>query len=263
MSRKGLATPVSLMFLIFSFTIITLSTYYLAISSVSTRLNRLNYDAAKQDMLALESTIRSVSWSSGSSMIKEFQGYGGEFETKPNDRRLTINVSSGSTSEIVFNSTIGYVRYELPASDRGEVGCYLQGDSKPVINQSFLDTAQMYIRVGDDCQEIYLGYRPIAISFLDSSQNAQWNVIRIFVINLNSSESLIFTGGFRLRVRCVNVTSQTRSYNISDSVSYAAVNVTIDGNEGTVLLPLSSGDNFTLVRLEILVCNVKLEEVNV
>ena len=263
LSNKGLATPVSLSFLIFSFTILTVATYYVAMSSVSTRSTRLSYAAAKQDMLTLENTIRSVSWSSGSSMIKEFQGHGGEFETKPDDRRLILNVSVGSTSEIVFNSTIGYVRYELPAADRNEVGWYLQGDANLIVNQSFLDTAQMYIRVGNNCQEIYLGYRPLAISFLDSSQDGQVNVIRIFIINLNSSESLLFTGGFRLRIRCVNVTSQTRSYNITDSVSYAAVTATVDGDTGTVYLPLSSGGNFTLVRLEILVCNVRLEEVNV
>ena len=261
-SNKGLATPVSLSFLIFSFTILTAATYYVAMSSVSSRSNKLSYAAAKQDMLVLENTIRSVSWSSGSSVIKEFQGHGGEFETKPNDRRLVINLTIGSTSEIVFNSTVGYVRYELPAADISEVGVYLQGDTKPILNQSFLDTAQMYIRVNNDSREIYLGYRPLAVSFLDSSQNGQVNVIRIFIINLNYSESLLFTGGFRLRIRCLNVTSQTRSYNITDSVSYAAVKATVDGETGTVHLPLSSGDSFTLVRLEILVCNVRLEEVN-
>ena len=262
LSNKGLATPVSLSFLIFSFTILTMATYYVAISSVSTRSSRLSYAAAKQDMLALEDTIRSVSWSSGSSLIKEFQGHGGEFETKPDDRRLIINVSIGSTSEIIFNSTIGYVRYELPAADRNEVGWYLQGDTDAIVNRSFLDTAQMYIRVGDDCQEIYLGYRPLAISFLDSSQESQVNVIRIFIINLNSSESLLFTGGFRLRTRCLNITSYVRSYNITGSVSYATVKATVDGDTSTVRLPLSSGDTFTLVRLEVLICNVKVEEVN-
>jgi len=261
--NKGLATPVSLTFLIFSFTIITVATYYVALSSVNSRSSRLSYAAVKQDMLALENTIRSVSWSPGSSIIEEFHGYGGEFETKPNDRRLTINVSIGSSSEIVFNSTVGYVRYELPDADLSEVGWYLQGDSEPIINQSCLDLAQMYIRVGNNCQEIYLGYRPLAISFLDSSQNGQVNVIRIFIINLNSSESILFTGGFRLRVRCLNVTSQTRSYNITGSISSATVRATVDGNTGTVTLQLSSGDSFTLVRLEILVSNVKLEEVNV
>jgi len=262
MANKGLATPVSLTFLIFSFTILTMATYYVAMSSVSTRSSRLSYAAAKHDMLALENAIRSVRWSPGSSVVGEFQGHGGEFETKPNDRRLVINLTIGSTSEIVFNSTIGYVRYELPAADRGEVGWYLRGDMEPIVNQSFLDAAQMYIRVGDDCQEIYLGYRPLAVSFLDSSQSDQLNAVRIFIINLNSSESVLFTGGFRLRIRCLSITSQTRSYNITGSVSSAAVRATIDGNTGTVLLPLSSGGSFTLVRLKILICNVKLEEVS-
>jgi len=261
--NKGIATPVSLSFLIFSFTIITVATYYVAISSISAKMSKLNYAASKQDMLALENAISYVSWSPGTSLIKEFQGHGGKFETKPQDQRLIINVTMGSTSEIVFNSTVGYVRYELPAAELSQVGWYLRGSPTPIINQSFLDMAQMYIRVGNNCQEIYLGYRPLAISFLDSSQNSQLNIIRIFIINLNSSENLLFTGGFRLRIRCINVTCQTGTYNISSSISRANIKVMIDGNEGSVQLPLSSSDTFTLVRLEILVCNVKIEEVKI
>ena len=261
--NKGLATPVSLSFLIFSFTILTMATYYVAMSSVSVRSSRLSYAAAKQDMLALENAIRSVSWSPGSSVVKEFQGHGGEFETKPNYRRLIINVSLSSTSEIVFNSTVGYVRYELPEADRGEVDWYLQGDVEPLVNKSFLDVAQMYIRVNDDSQEIYLGYRPLVTSFTSSLQNEQINVIRIFIINLNSSEDLLFTGGFRLRIRCLNITSCVKTYNLTEPDSSASIKVTIDGETKEVTSPLSSGENFTFVRLEILVCNVKVEEVSV
>jgi len=262
-SNKGLATPVSLSFLIFSFTILTVATYYVSISSVSVKSSRVKYAAAKQDMLSLENAIRSISWSPGSSVVKEFCGYGGKFETYPGDRMLTINVSIGSSSEIIFNSSIGYLRYEVPPTDINEVGSYLRGDANPVVNQSFLGMAQMYIRVHNGSQEIYLGYRPLVTSFTSSLQNGQINVIRIFIINLNSSEDLLFTGGFRLRIRCLNITSCVKTYNLTESVSSAIVKVTIDGKTKEVTLPLSSGETFTFVRLEIFVCNVKVEEVSV
>jgi len=120
----------------------------------------------------------------------------------------------------------------------------------------------MYIRVYGGSHEIYLGYRPLAVSFLDPSQAGEVNIIRIFIINLNSSESLLFTGEFRLRIGCLNVTTQTRTYAISESVSRAAVRATVDGDEGIIHLPLTPGDNVTSVRLEILICNVRMEEVN-
>lgn len=41
----GLATPVSLSFLIFSFTILTVATYYFSMASVSSRVSRLSYAA--------------------------------------------------------------------------------------------------------------------------------------------------------------------------------------------------------------------------
>jgi len=260
-ASKGLATPVSLSVLLFSFTILTVATYYFAMSSVNSKMGRLNYAAAKEDMLILENSISSVAWSPGSSMIKYFKGYGGEFETKPDMRRLAINITFGSSYDVVFNSSIGYIRYEMPSSDLGEVDQFLRGDERTVINQSFLEPAKMYIRNSGDDQEIYLGYRPLAVSFLDTSENNTVNVVRIFLINLNSSESLLFTGSFRLRIRCVNVTTETQSYNFTGEVPFAVVKVTVEGDEGTVYLPLSSSGGFTLVRTEVLVCNVRLEEV--
>jgi len=260
---KGLATPVSLSFLIFSFTILTVATYYVSFSSVSVKSSRIRYVAAKQDVLSLESAIHSISWSPGSSIVKEFRGYGGKFETHPDDRILTINFSMGSLSEIVFNSSIGYLGYEAPPTDINEVGLYLRGDAEPVVNQSFLGTTQMYIRVYNGSQEIYLGYRPLIASFTSSLQNNQINIIRIFIINLNSSENLLFTGGFRLRIRCLNITSCVKTYNLTESVSSASIKVTIDGETRCVTLPLSSEETFTLARLEVFVCNVKVEEVNI
>ena len=89
------------------------------------------------------------------------------------------------------------------------------------------------------------------------------NVVRIFLVNLNSSEDLMFTGSFRLRIRCANVTTASRNHNLTGEVPLATVTATTDGDQGAVCLPLSSNGDFTLVRIEIFVCNVRLEEVNV
>ncbi|RJS75618.1 hypothetical protein CW712_04165 [Candidatus Bathyarchaeota archaeon] len=59
----------------------------------------------------------------------------------------------------------------------------------------------------------------------------------------------------------MNVTSETWNYNLTGQVDFAKVKATVEGDEGTVYLPLSSNGSYTLVRLEVLVCNVRLEEV--
>jgi hypothetical protein len=261
-ARKGLVTPITLTFLLFSFTLLTVATYYFAMSSVNSKAARLNYAAVKQDMLMLENTINSVAWSPSSSVVQDFQQYGGEFVTEPEMRRITMNLTLGSTSDIIFNTSIGYVRYTLPSSDYNEANPFLVGGDEPIINRSFQSTAQMYISTNGDNQEIYLGYRPLAISFLDTSETGTVNVVRIFVINLNSSERLQFTGNFCLRIRCVNVTTDTRNYNLTGEISYAQIKVTAEGSEGTVFLPLSSVGGSTVVRVEMLVCNIMLEEVD-
>lgn len=260
-NSRGLVTPITLTFLLFSFTILTVATYYFAISSVNSRSGRLNYAAAKEDMLTFENTISSVAWSPGSSVIQSFQGYGGEFRTMPDMRHLTVNITFGSSSSVIYDSPVGYVSYVMPPSDYGESDLYLRGDENSVFNRSFQSSAQMFIRVNGDDQEIYLGYRPLAISFQDTSEAGVVNVVRIFIINLNSSESLLFTGSFRVRINCVNITTETTTFNLLGDYSNAQIKATTEGSEGTVSLPLSSAGGFTVVRVEVLVCNIMLEEV--
>ena len=260
-AKKGLATPVSLSFLLFSFTLLTVTTYYFVMSSVDTKANKVSFVAAKNAMLSLESSIKAIVWSPGSSAVQHFKDYHGKFEVEPDARRLIINLTFDSSTYTVFNSSIGLVKYEMPPADVNQVGWFLRGDKRVIINQSFAGTAQMYIENGENSQELRLGYRPLAVSYQESQDGSTVNVVRIYIINLNSSESLWFKGSFRVKARCLNVTVDSRSYNFSGGVSSVIVRASVDGDEGTVTLPLSSSGSFTLVRVEVLVCNIRLEEV--
>jgi len=261
-TNKGLATPVSLSFLLFSFTILTVTTYYFVMSSVDTKANKVSFTAAKNAMLSLESSIKSIAWSPGSSAVQHFKDYYGTFETEPDARRLLLNLTFGSSNYVVFNSSLGRLKYEMPPADVNQVGWFLRGDKRVIINQSFAGMAQMYIENGEDSQELRLSYRPLAVSYEDSQDGSTVNIVRIYLINLNSSENLWFKGSFRVKARCVNVTVETRNYNFSGEVSFVIVRASVDGDEGTVYLPLSSSGNFTLVKVEVLVCNIRLEEVD-
>jgi len=261
-ANKGLATPVSLLILLSSFILLTMATYYSAISSVNTKAGRLNYAAAKQDMLTLDNSIVSMVWSPGSALVQYFQGQGGRFEIKPEMRRLLINLTLGSSNDIIFNSTVGRIEYEMPSTDISDFGLFLSGDERAIINKSYTRMSQMYIANDEDSQVIHLGYRPLVTCFVDRSESNTTNVVRICLINLNSSKNLIFQGNFRIKVHCVNVTSETRNYNLPYQVSTAIVKASIDDDEGSVYLPTSSNVDSTLVKTQILICNIRLEEVN-
>jgi hypothetical protein len=231
-------------------------------SSVNTKAGRLNYVSAKQDMLTLDDSIVSMAWSPGSALVQYFQGHGGKFETKPGLRCLLINLTIGSSSDIIFNSSVGRVEYELPSTDISESGLFLSGDERTVINKSYAKMSQMYITNDEGNQVIHLGYRPLAVSYVDRSEANTTNIVRIYLINLNSSKNLTFQGNFRIKIRSVNVTSETRNYSFPYELSRAIVKASIDGDEGRVYLPISSDANSTIVRVEILICSIRLEEVN-
>jgi len=261
-AKKGLATPVSLLVLLSSFMILTTATYYAAMTSINTKTGRLNYAAAKQDMLTLDDQIISLTWSPGSAVVQSFQGHGEKFEVKPELRHLQINLTLGSTHDIVFNSSIGRVEYEMPSTDISEFELFLRGDGRSIINKSYTTMSQMFITNDENSKEIHLGYRPLAVSFIDRSETNLTNIIRIYVLNLNSSEDLTFQGSFRIRIHCVNVTIETRNYNLPNEVSTALAETSIDNDVDKVYLPISSNGESTIVKVEILICNIKLEEVN-
>lgn len=264
LSKKGIAIPVTFLMLFVSLTFLISVTYCFAVIRVNSEGELLKVSAAKRGMLSVENSIEAVSWSPGSSETCSFEDYGGKFKAEPEAKRLIINVTDGSFSETIFNSSVGKLVYELTPS-RSQIGnFFLKGDSRVIINQSSFSMSQLYVSPGSEFQEITLCYRPFASSAVTGSSGGKpVNNLRIFIINLNSSQSLTLTGEFRLKVTCVNVTSTLRSYNFSYQIESLMVKVNFDGVNGTVSLPVSSNADGAIVKVEIVTCNVKLQNVGV
>jgi hypothetical protein len=68
---------------------------------------------------------------------------------------------------------------------------------------------------------------------------------------------------FYLKVTAANVTTVTRQYDFNVSVSSLALKAVFDGTAGTVWLPISSNVGGAVVNLEIVVCNIKIQRVEV
>lgn len=260
LSKKGIAIPVTFLMLFVSLTFLISITYCFAVIRVNSEGELLMVSAAKKGMLSLENSIETVSWSPGSSETCSFDDYGGKFRVEPEEKRLIINVTDGSFSETIFNSAIGKLVYELTPSKSQTDNIFLKGDNRAIINQSSSPMAQLYISPGSEFQEVTLCYRPFASSaVVGSSDGKPVNNLRIYIINLNSSQSLTLTGEFRLKVACVNVASTLRSYNFSYQIESLMVKVNFDGVNGTVSLPVSSNAAGAIVKVEIVTCNVKLQ----
>ncbi len=260
LSRRGIAIPVTFLILFVSLTLLISVTYCFAVIRINAEGESLKVSAAERGMLSLENSIMSVAWSPGSSEICYFEDYGGKIRIAPEEKRLIVNVTGGSFSETVFNSSVGKVVYELNPS-KMQTREFLKGDGRVIINQSSFPMAQLYVSPGSEFQEATLCYRPFASSAVAGSSGGKpVNNLRIYIINLNSSQSLTLTGEFRLRVTCVDVVSTSLSHDFSYQIESLTVKVNFDGVNGEVSLPISSNANGAIVEVETVTCNIKLQK---
>jgi hypothetical protein len=259
-----MAIPITFLMLFVSLLLIITATYYLAMTNISAQGQTLNFSEAKQSMLSLENTISDVLWSPGASQVYLLNDFSGNFETIPTAKTLIINITDGIFTSTIFSSPTGEVVYELATGEPGASGLYLNGDARTIVNSSASTMTQLGIVTGETSQEIVLSYRPLASSTITGlSDDKPVNTVQVYVVSMNLSQSLTLSGAFYLKAQCLSVVSSTRSYNISSQTSTLQVNAVLDGIEGTVSLPISSNSSGAIINVEVLVCNVELQTVEV
>jgi hypothetical protein len=261
-AREGIAIPVTFLMLFVSLTFLITATYYFSINRLTAKSQELKVSGVEQEMLSFEKVVKFVTWSPGTYETFEFGDFGGAFKVLPTSKRLMLNLTDNSSfAQVFFNSSVGEIVYELPPSEAQD-NMFLKGDSRVIVNESSATMTQVQISQGSAHYEITLAYRPLASSTVtDSSSEKPTNNLRIYIINLNSSESVTRMGSLRLKATCVNVTSSWLSYDFPNAITSLMVKADVDGNFGTVSLPISSGAQGALVNLETVICTVKIEEV--
>jgi hypothetical protein len=262
-SKKALAIPVTYLILFVSLIGIISATYSFAIVKISAKGNLLKTSVAKQNMQALDDTVHSVLWNPGASNVVYMDDCGSVFQTLPAAKNLIVNVTDGiAFNQIVFNSSIGKAFYELETSELNYDGIFVKGDSRAIVNQDTSVMTQLYFSAGDRSKELTLCYRPSASVALISTMNGKpLNLIRIYVIDLNSSQDLVLTEKFHLKVAAVNVAIATQQYEFNSSVSSLALKAVLDGTLSTVWLPITSNTDGAIVNLETVICTIKIQEV--
>jgi hypothetical protein len=265
LSRRALAVPVTYLILFVSLMAIISVTYSFALVKIIARGALLNASIAKQNIQALDDTVRSVAWSSAASKVVYMDDCGGTFHAQPTARHLIINFTDEKTFKVtVFNSSVGKILYELQSSEFNYEGLYLRGDTEVITNKSSFTVTQLYLATGDDAKELTLCYRPSATAASVGTVNGKpLNLIRIYVLNLNSSQNLMLREKFYLKITDVNTTTVLHQYEFNQSISSLAVKAVSDGTLSTVWLPISSDTEGAFVKFEIIVCSIEIQEAEV
>jgi hypothetical protein len=256
LSNKALAIPVTFFMLFVSLFAIVSITYYFAVSKVNVKSQTLKISVAKQNIDSLEESLQFVVWQPGSSKTFEFDDCGGTLKTEPSANQLLINITDNTFYDVIFNASVGGVIYELPYSQSADTGLYLKGDSRVVVNKSGSVMTQLYIENGEEHPEIVLRYRPTVSSVEVGTEDGKpVNNVRIYIVNLNSSQNLELMGKTPLKVSCLSVETSINSYNWTS----LTVKVSLDGLQGQVSVPISSNANGAIINVELVVCNIKTE----
>ena len=260
-SRRALAIPATFLILFVTMLGIVSVTYYFSIEKVSAQSQTLKIATAKQDMTSLDEAILSVLWSPGSARRFDFGDSGGTLNIQPSSNLIAINITDNQdVSSTIFNGTVGQVAYELPYSRSLDTGFFLKGEGRTIINQSGSGITQLSIISGDDHPAIVLRYRPSAsCTTIGTEGNKPVNNLRIYVVNMNSSETFGLMGKMSLKISSLTTQITTTAYNLSYASETLLVTSTIENESGQISIPLESTVDGTIIQVEVVQCMVKIE----
>jgi hypothetical protein len=212
----------------------------------------------------LDDAVHSVAWSFGASEAVYMDDSGAVFRTEITTKPLLINFTDEQTiSDVVFNSSVGRASYELP-SESSYDNSFIRGDERPILNQSSFTMTQLYASIEKDAKTLVLCYRPSAtVAVIGASNGKPLNLIRINIINLNSSESLALREKFYLKITSLNVTTITHRYEFNSPVSSLELKAALDGTSNAVWLPISSNIDGAVVDVEVVTCSIQIREAEV
>jgi hypothetical protein len=236
-------------------------TYYFAIETVDASSQSLKVSMANQNMESFDDALVSVMWQPSASQTLQFQDCGGTLGIQPSANPLVINITDGiNITSTVFNETIGQAVYELPYSESSETGLFLKGDSRVIVGQDGSTMTQLYIQNGAEHPEILLCYRPVTSSTVyEDEDNTTVNEIRLYLVNLNSSQDIELMGNVPLQISCTAVQETLATYNVAYQPTSLTITANMEGTQGQLTVPISSTANGTVIDVELIVCDITIQ----
>jgi hypothetical protein len=260
-SKRGLAIPMTFLILFVSTLGLISVTYFFAIEKVNSQSQTIKIVTAKQDLLSLDRNIMSVVWQPGAARSVDISDSGGKISVQPLSGSLSLSLSDKQgLNQTVFNQITGQVVYELPYSGSAETGLYLKGDSRTITNQSGSLSTQLCIQNGAEHPEIQLRYRPvISYATAGADEDRTINNLRIYVINMNGSDSFSLYGKIPLRISCESTKITSKNYQVSYPIDSLTVTSVINNVTGQTFIPISSTSKGAIINVEVVQSNVLLE----
>jgi hypothetical protein len=202
----------------------------------------------------------SVVWQPSSSRTFEFQDCDGQLVVELSESLLQINITDYNyISACLYNSPIGWTTYQLPYPEDVDTGLFLRGNSVVILNQTESTIDQLSIQQGNKSSELLLQYRPrVSSMVLGVEDNETINDVRIYIVNLNSSQNIAFGGAVPLLITCKNVQSFLNPYNVSYHPSSLLASTVLGGSTDQVSIPLNSTDGGTIINVELVECCVQI-----
>ncbi len=259
--RSALALPVTFLILLVSTLGIISVTYYFSIERINSQSQSLQISAAKENFLSLNNVILSTLGQPGSSGTFDLSDSGGLTNIQPANNTLTLSVNDNSDIDAtIFNASVGQITYELPYSASIETELYLEGDSQTITNKSGSSPSQLYITSGEQGPELQLQYRPAVTYASAGEENGQAVTdIRIYIVNLNSSDPIALQGELPLQISCTSMQLTTETFQAPAQPESFVITSQLNGANGSVSIPISSAPLGSIINLEIVISNVSIE----
>ncbi len=260
-SKKALAVPVTFLILFVTMLGIISITYYFAVEKVNARSQTLKISTARQSFLSLDQSLLSILWQAGSARVFEVSDSGGRIRIQPQTNSLMLSIADDrDINSSIYNQAIGEIHYELPYSDSPDTGLYLRGDSRSIVNQSGSIITQLSIERGVKNAEIVLRYRPlVSYATVGVENDKAVNVIRIYVVNLNSSEEIMSYGNTLIRISAESTVISETLFEVSYSLEKLRITSACGGISGQVLIPIHNSTSGAIIEVEVVECNIRLE----
>ena len=260
-NKYAMALPVTFLILLVSTLSIVSFTYYFSVEKVNSQGQTLKVSTAKESLISLSDEIISTLGQPGSSTTFDLIDSGGLLKIQPANNILTLSINCNSEiQETIFSTSIGKITYQLPYSSASQRGLYLQGDSRTITNQSGSSTSQLCIVNGAEHPEIQLQYRPtVTYSVAGLQDGKEVNSVRIYIVNLNSSMEISLQGELPLKISCIDTQIESDNYVVSNSFGNMAITSILNGEQGSVSVPISSTTQGAIIHIETVISNVSIQ----
>lgn len=259
-SKTALAVPVTFLILLVSTLGIISFTYYFSIQRVHAQSSLLKESTAKETMLQLSNAVLSTLWQPGSQATCELSDSGGIALIQPTINALTVNITGGQeVRDTIFNTSVGKITYEL-LQGGGSPGLYLKGDSRAITNQSGASMAQLYLEMGTEYHQLALQFRP-SVTYAASGLEGGKPVtdIRVYIVNLNCSDSIASQGKVPLQISCKATHITTNTYQVTSEVDHLDVACSFNGTQTSVSIPIETAPQGAVIHIDTVVSEVSIQ----